>query len=179
MSTTSPGGNDAANCKAVACDFSSSPCGYTPQGGNGGGTGWATSSQRVGNPDTGVFPEGTVVPFMATTVGPMQKAILQSGTLNITQTRVLKFKYWEDTDKMVLKACTNDESGTCWQSDPGTSIKDRKWLSSNLTLPAGTTKVVFVGQNNQGNYYGAAGIDEVQLWSVDPNDPTKLVKNVC
>jgi len=148
QATTTTGGSQAV-CSAIVCNFANGPCQYTSAS-NGGGAGWATSSQRVGNPDTGVFPDGTNPPFMATPVNPMQTSTLKSGTFTTSQTYTLKFVYWEDTDKMTLKACLNSQSGSCpFSSDYGATAQDRKWRQASMQIPSGTTQLFFCGEKFQ------------------------------
>lgn len=81
---------------------------------------------------------------MGTEINPGEKAVLQSSPVNFDTDKSLQVRYFEATDGLVLKACSNDESNCSPLSNPGIKVTDKTWATNTWPIPKGTNKVEMI-----------------------------------
>lgn len=82
---------------------------------------------------------------MGVELSPGDSYTLSSAPVSFSENKNLLVKYYEATDKIVLKACTNDESNCKDISNPGIAREDKNpgWKTVNYPLTSDTRKVSF------------------------------------
>jgi hypothetical protein len=147
-----------AACKALGADFGNSDNGgYTPQT-------FAPNTKLLNNKDTGIpKPNDGKKSYMGAQLKAKDPpAILTSSPVSGMDGKNMIIKYYEATDQMVLKACSNDMTNCAPISNLGIKATDLKWQTGNYQVPAGTTKVLLVCENDNGNI-GACGVDQIGI----------------
>lgn len=78
---------------------------------------------------------------MGATLKPGEKAVLTSAPVALTSDKNILVTYYEATDGIVLKGCSNDESNCKDISNKGIKKEDLKWTQGNYPVTADTKKV--------------------------------------
>lgn len=102
-------------------------------------------TQPIGNRDTGVPWPDKQSPsnsYAGTEMNPGDKASIQSPSFApLQQPRTLRFRTYEATQNMQLKACTNGKTNCPFSTTQDIKPSDLQWQQAELPLPQGTQQV--------------------------------------
>lgn len=160
-----------AVCKALSCNFEqANTCSYTNAQGAGGNKQWAAVKTPFENLLTGIkyAAEGNYV--SAVYLNPGDSAVM-STNVNFPAGYIVQFQGYRATEGMDLLACCDTLSNCPYSATTSVQRSDyRTWKSATVTCPAGTQKVLFQAKN-QGQNFGAAGLDNIQVLSQVGSSP--------
>lgn len=84
---------------------------------------------------------------MGVSLKPGESATIASAPVSFTSTQNLLVKYYEATDGIVLKGCSNDESNCQDISNLGIKSSDKAWRSGDYPVTSDTKQVILISHD--------------------------------
>jgi len=179
--TPAPAG--APPCKEINCDFESgNPCAYQPASSGGSATdNWGVRTAPYQNRLTGIpKPSPNGQKFGGAYLKKKGEKTTLETNANFDKEYVVRYLYYKATEGVTFKACCNDEANCPKDSGGGVQTADyRAWKTEAIQCPAGTKKVLFICENQEGASEGACGVDNIQLLQPSGGNPQDASQPAC
>ncbi|CAI4225633.1 unnamed protein product [Auanema sp. JU1783] len=154
-------------CVRVKCDFESgSLCNYKDaqhtQNSKVLTSRFQVARGHFMNRVTGVKESSEGDFYAASFLFPREVAGLATTIEPLKENTRIRFRYYEGTHGVQLKACCGTHDSCPFSSDKFVSVLDRVWKTTSFKCPVGTDKILFLCENVRTNQ-GACAVDDIAI----------------